>query len=87
MVIVSTGKGGAHLRQVKTTTATAACVEEAELDGDVRDRLRRCSSSDSERRLAPGWSNAAARFASSTSPALQASTNQREREGERLSGR
>jgi hypothetical protein len=72
---------------VKKTTATATRVEEAGLDGDVRDRLGRCSSSDSQRRLAPGWSNAAARLASSTSPVLQASTNQSEREGERVSGR
>jgi hypothetical protein len=72
---------------VKKTTTTAARVEEAGLDGDVRDRLRRCSSSDSQRRLAPGWSNVAASFASSTSPAWRASTNQSEREGERLSGR
>jgi hypothetical protein len=64
-----------------------ACVEEEELDGDGRVRLRCVSSTDSQRRLAPGWSNAAARFASSTSPALQVSTNQRERDGERLSGR
>jgi hypothetical protein len=79
------GDGGAHLRPVKKTTATR--VEEAGLDGEGRNRLRLDSSSDSQRRLAPGWSNAAARFASSTSPALQASTNQSEREGERLSGR
>jgi hypothetical protein len=72
---------------VKKTTATATRVEEAGLDDDVRDRLRRCSSSDSQRRLAPGWSNAAACFVSSISLALQASTNQSEREGERLSGR
>jgi hypothetical protein len=87
MVIVSTGKGGAHLRPVKKTMATATRVEDAELDGDVRNRLRRDSSSDSQRRLAPRWSNAAALLASSTSPAWRASTNQSEREGERLSGR
>jgi hypothetical protein len=67
--IVSTERGGAHLRAVKTTTATAAFVEEEDLDGDVRDRLRRDSSSDSRRRLAPRWSNAMAVSASSTSPA------------------
>jgi hypothetical protein len=33
---VFVGDGGAHLRAVKMTTATAACVEEAELDGDGR---------------------------------------------------
>jgi hypothetical protein len=32
--IVSTERGGAHLRAVKTTTATAACVEEEDLDGE-----------------------------------------------------
>jgi hypothetical protein len=72
---------------VKTTTATAACIEEEELDGEGWKRLRRGSSSDSQRQLAPGWSNAAALSASSTSPALQASTNQSEREGEMVSGR
>jgi hypothetical protein len=40
MVIVSIEKGGAHLRPVKKTTSTATRVEEAGLDGDVRDRLR-----------------------------------------------
>jgi hypothetical protein len=49
--------------------------EDAELDGDVRDRLRRCSSSDSQRRLAPRWSNAAALSMSSTSPAGLASSS------------
>jgi hypothetical protein len=72
---------------VKTTTATAACVEEEELDSEGWKRLRRGSSSDSQRRLAPGWSNAAALSASSTSPALQASTNQSEREREMVYGR
>jgi hypothetical protein len=72
---------------VKTTTAMAACVEEEELDGEGWKRLRRGSSSDSQRRLAPGWSNAVALSASSTSPALKASTNQSEREGEMVSGR
>jgi hypothetical protein len=62
----------------KTIRQRGRGVEDAELDGDVRDRLRRDSSSDSQRRLAPRWSNLAARFASSTSPALQASTNQSE---------
>jgi hypothetical protein len=31
---VLAGEEEAHLRAVKKTTATAACVEEAELDGD-----------------------------------------------------
>jgi hypothetical protein len=73
--IVSTGKGGAHLRAAKTTTATATCVEEEDLDGDVRDRMRCVSSTDSLQQLAPGWSNAAALRSSSTTPAVQASTN------------
>jgi hypothetical protein len=72
---------------VKTTTAMAACVEEEELDGERWKRLRRDSSSDSQRRLAPGWSNAAALSASSTSPALQASTNQSKRGKTSVSGR
>jgi hypothetical protein len=72
---------------VKATTATAACVEEEELDGEGRNRLRHDFSSDSQRRLAPGWLNAVALSASSTSPALQVSTNQSEREGEMVFGR
>jgi hypothetical protein len=60
---------------VKTTAATATCVEDAELVGDVRDRRRCVSSTDSQRRLAPGWSNAAALRSSSTTPAVQASMN------------
>jgi hypothetical protein len=40
MVIVSTEKGGAHLRPVKKTMVTATRVGDAELDGDVRDRRR-----------------------------------------------
>jgi hypothetical protein len=71
----------------KTVRQRGRDGEDAELDGDVRDRLRRDSSSDSQRRLAPRWSNAAALLASSTSPALQASTNQSEREGAVVSGR
>jgi hypothetical protein len=46
------GEGGAQLRTEKKTTATAASVEEAELDGDERKRLRRVSSTNSRRRLA-----------------------------------
>jgi hypothetical protein len=72
---------------VKTTTATVACVEEEELDGVGWKRLWRDSSSDSQRRLAPRWSNAAALSASSTSPALQASMNQSERGETSLPGR
>jgi hypothetical protein len=71
---------------VKTTTETAACVEEEELDSEGWKRLRRGSSYDSQRRLAPGWSNTAVLSASSTSPALQASTNQSDRKRERVSG-
>jgi hypothetical protein len=73
------GEGGAHLRAVKKTTATAACVEEAKLDGDGRKRLRRDSSTNSRRRLAPRRSNAAAPSASSTSPAGMATSNENER--------
>jgi hypothetical protein len=67
--------------------AMARLVEEAELAGDMRKRIRQPSSTNSPRRLAPGRSNAAAPSASSTSPAMQASMNQREREGEMVSGR
>jgi hypothetical protein len=56
-------------------TATATGVEEEELDGDGWKRLRCDSSSDSQRRLAPRWSNAAALSTSSTSPAGLASLN------------
>jgi hypothetical protein len=69
------GEGGAHLHAVKKTTATAACVEEAELDGDGRKRLRQHSSSSSRRPFVPRRPNATARLASSTSPAMQASLN------------
>jgi hypothetical protein len=37
---VFNGEEEAHLRAVKKTTATAAWVEETELDGDGRKRLR-----------------------------------------------
>jgi hypothetical protein len=70
---------------VKKTTATAARVEEAGLDGEGRNRLRRVSSTDSRRRLASRRSDAAALSESRTSPALQASMNQSEREGEMVS--
>jgi hypothetical protein len=80
------GEGGAHLRAVKKTTAMAACVEEAELDGDGRKRLRQHSSSSSRRPFVQWWPNAAARLASSTSPVVQASTNESERGEEKMSG-
>jgi hypothetical protein len=60
---------------VKTTTATAACVEEEDLDGEGWKRLRRDSSSDFQRRLAPRWSDAAALSTSGTSPAELASSS------------
>jgi hypothetical protein len=81
------GEGGAHQRAVEKTTATAASVEEAELDGDGRKRLRRGSSTNSRRLLAPRRSNAAAPSASSTSPAGMATTNESERGEVRVSGR
>jgi hypothetical protein len=84
---VFVGEGGAHLRAEMKTTATAASVEEAELDGDGRNRLRRDSSTNSRRPLAPRRPNAAAPSASSTSPAGLATSNESEREGEKLSGR
>jgi hypothetical protein len=37
---VLVGEEEAHLRAERKTTATAASVEEAELDGDGRKRLR-----------------------------------------------
>jgi hypothetical protein len=80
------GEGGAHLRAEKKTTATAARVEEAELDGEGRKRLRRCSSSNSRRPLAQLRPNAAAPPASSTSPAGLATSSESEREEEKVSG-
>jgi hypothetical protein len=82
----STVRAEAHLRAEKKTTVTAARVEEAELDGDGRKRLRRCSSSNSRRRLIQWRPNAAALPASSTSPAGLATSNESERRDERLSG-
>jgi hypothetical protein len=64
---------------VKNVRRRGSDVEDAELVGDVRNRLRCVSSTDSQRRLAPRWSNAAALRSSSTSPALQVSMNQSER--------
>ena len=72
---------------VKSVRRRGSDVEDAELDGDVRDRLRRDSSSDSQRRLAPGRSNAAALSASSTSPAGVATSNESERGEVSVSGR
>jgi hypothetical protein len=72
---------------VKKMAATAACVEEAELDGDGRKRLRRGSSTNSRRLLAPRKSNAAVPSASSTSPAGMATSNESERGEEKMSGR
>jgi hypothetical protein len=71
---------------VKKTTATAACVEEAELNGNGRKRLRQHSSSSSRRPFVQRRPNAAARLASSTSPAVQASSNESERGEEKMSG-
>jgi hypothetical protein len=84
---VFNGEGGAHLRAAKKMTATAASVEEAELDGDGRKRLRRDSSTNSWCPLAPRMPNAAAPSASSISPAVQASSNESERGEARVSGR
>jgi hypothetical protein len=72
---------------VKKTTAIAASVEEAELDGVGRKILRRGSSTNSRRLLAPRRSNAAAPSASSTSPAGMAMSNESERGEVRVSGR
>jgi hypothetical protein len=84
---VLAGEEEAHLRAEKKTMAMAACVEEAELDGDGRKRLRRGSSTNSRCLLAPRRSNAAAPSASSTSPAGMATSNESERGEVRVSGR
>jgi hypothetical protein len=81
------GEEGAHLRAKMKTTATVARVEEAEVDGEGRKRLRRDSSSNSQRRLAQRRPNAAAPSASSTSPAGLATSNESERGDVRVSGR
>jgi hypothetical protein len=83
---VFVGEEGAHLHAEKKTTATAACVEEAELDGDRQKGLRRVSSTNSRRSLVQRRPNAAAPSASSTSPAGLATSNESERREERLSG-
>jgi hypothetical protein len=83
---VLVGEGEAHLRAVKKMTATAACVEEAELDGEGWKRLRQHSSSDPQPPFVQRRSDAAARLASSTAPAVQASSNESEREEEKMSG-
>jgi hypothetical protein len=81
------GKGGAHLRAEKKTTVMVARVEEAELDGEGQKRLRRDSSYNSRRLVAPRRPNAVASSASSTSPVGLATSNESEREGEKVSGR
>jgi hypothetical protein len=83
---VFVGEEGAHLRAEKKTTAMAACVEEAELDGEGRKRLRQDSSSNSRRLLAPRRPDATALPASSTSSVGLATANKSERREERLSG-
>jgi hypothetical protein len=82
---VFVGEEGAHLRAEKKTTATAAHVEEAELDDDGRKRLRRDSFTNSRRPLAQRRSNAVAPSASSTSPAGLATSNESERGEVRVS--
>jgi hypothetical protein len=81
------GEEGAHLRAERKTTATATRVEEAGLDGDGRKRLRRYSSSNSRRPLAPRRPNAAGPSASSTSSAELATSNESERGEVRVSRR
>jgi hypothetical protein len=77
---------GAHLHAEKKMTTTVARVEEAELDGEGRKRLRQDSSSNSRRPLAPRRPDATALPASSTSPAGLATANESERREEGLSG-
>jgi hypothetical protein len=81
------GEDEAHLRTEGKTTMTVVSVEEAELDGDGRKRLRRGSSTNSRRLLAPRRPNAAAPSASSTSPAGMATSNESERGEVRVSRR
>jgi hypothetical protein len=69
----------------RKTTAMARRVEEAELDGDGRKRLRQHSSSSSRRPFVQRRPNAVVRLASSTSPAVQASSNESERGEEKMS--
>jgi hypothetical protein len=77
---------GAHLHAEKKMTATAAHVEEAELDGDRRKGLRRVSSTNSRRPLIQRRRNAAVPSSSSTSSAGLATSNESEWREERLSG-
>jgi hypothetical protein len=67
-------------------TAMAGRVEEAELDGDGRKRLRQHSSSSSRHPFIQRRPNAAARLASSTSPVVQASSTESEQGEEKMSG-
>jgi hypothetical protein len=80
------GEEGTHLRAEKKMTATAARVEEAGLDGEGRKRIRQHSSSSSRRPFVQRWPNAAALPAPSGSLALQAPSNESERDGEKMSG-
>jgi hypothetical protein len=59
----------------KTVRRRGSGVEDAELVGDVRDRLRCVSSTDSLQQLVPRWSNAAALRLSSTTPARLATAS------------
>jgi hypothetical protein len=80
------GEEGAHLRTERKTTAKAMCVEEAGLDGDGRKRLRQHSSSSSRRPFVQRQPNAAALPAPSSSPVLQATSNESEWGEEKMSG-
>jgi hypothetical protein len=84
---VSTAREEAHLRTARKTTATARRVEEAGLDGDGRKRIRQHSSSSSRPPLVQRRPNTTALPAPSGSPVLQATSNESEREGEKVSGR
>jgi hypothetical protein len=58
-----------------------------ELDGAGRKRFRRLFSSTSRRPFFQRWPNAVAPTASRSSPVVLATTNERERREERMSGR
>jgi hypothetical protein len=55
----TSARAGLTCVAVKNVRRRGSGVEDAELVGDVRNRLRCVSSTDSQRRLAPRWSNAA----------------------------
>jgi hypothetical protein len=83
----SSARAETHRRSAGKRAATARDVGEEELDGAGRKRVRRFSSSTSHRPFLQRRPDAVAPTASRSSPALLATTNEREQREERMSGR